>query len=71
MIDGDSLTRLARRYLGNAARWREIFEANAGVLEVPDVLPIGVELRITPTNTDRPQDRREHSQLVPIEDGSP
>lgn len=44
--DGDSLARLAERYLNDASRAAEIFEENRNVLSNPDVLPIGVELRI-------------------------
>lgn len=44
--DGDTLAGLALRYLGSADRYRELFEANRDRLATPDVLPIGVELRI-------------------------
>jgi phage tail protein X len=44
--DGDSLPRLAERYLHDAARAQDIFEENRNVLDNPEVLPIGVELRI-------------------------
>jgi nucleoid-associated protein YgaU len=43
---GDSLDRLAKRYLGNEARALEIFDLNRDVLENPHLLPIGAELRI-------------------------
>jgi nucleoid-associated protein YgaU len=46
IIDGDTLPALAQRYLGSAARAGEIFEANRGVLLDPELLPIGVELKI-------------------------
>jgi nucleoid-associated protein YgaU len=48
--DGDSLARLAKRYLGDESRALEIFDLNRGALENPHWLPIGVELRI-PTQT--------------------
>lgn len=44
--DGDTLARLAQRYLGSAARAGEILSANRAVLASPDPLPIGVELKI-------------------------
>lgn len=44
--DGDSLPRLAERYLRDAARSRELYELNRNLLTSPDLLPIGVELRI-------------------------
>ncbi len=46
IIDGDSLALLAERYLGSASRAMEIYEANRNVLAQPEILPIGVELKI-------------------------
>ncbi len=46
IIDGDSLALLAQRYLGSASRAMEIYEANRNVLAHPEILPIGVELKI-------------------------
>jgi nucleoid-associated protein YgaU len=50
IIDGDSLPALAERYLGDASRAKEIFEANRDVLTDFQLLPIGVELKIPPRN---------------------
>jgi nucleoid-associated protein YgaU len=44
--EGDSLGRLAKRYLGDEGRALEIFDLNRDVLDNPHVLRIGVELRI-------------------------
>lgn len=49
VADGDSLTLLAKRYLGSAQRQWEIFEANRDVLASPGLLPIGAELKIPPS----------------------
>jgi nucleoid-associated protein YgaU len=49
IIDGDTLASLAQRYLGSKDRYLEIFEANRDVLHSPDLLPIGVQLKIPPT----------------------
>jgi hypothetical protein len=46
VVDGDSLARLAGRYLDDSRRGHEIFEANRGVLNDPEILPLGVELVI-------------------------
>jgi LysM repeat protein len=46
VADGDSLPKIAERYLRDAARAREIFDLNRDVLTNPDLLPIGTELRI-------------------------
>jgi nucleoid-associated protein YgaU len=52
---GDSLDRLAKRYLGDEARALEIFDLNREVLDNPHILPIGVELRLPPAPvTERP-----------------
>lgn len=44
--DGDTLVGLAERYYGDAARFRDIFEANRGTLTHPELLPIGATLNI-------------------------
>jgi nucleoid-associated protein YgaU len=43
---GDSLERLAQRYLSDEGRAIEIFDLNREVLENPHLLPIGAELKI-------------------------
>jgi len=45
---GDSLTSIARRCMGDASRsaLRKLIEANARRIDDPDVLPVGLELRI-------------------------
>jgi nucleoid-associated protein YgaU len=44
--DGDTLRRLAERYLKNGDRWIEILDANRSVLRDPDVLPVGKVITI-------------------------
>jgi nucleoid-associated protein YgaU len=46
VVDGDSLERLANRYLDDPRRSREIYELNRELLPNPDLLPIGLELKI-------------------------
>jgi|GEM_PF-694452 len=46
IVDGDTLHTLAQRYLGNADRYLELFQENRDRLPSPEVLPIGIELRI-------------------------
>lgn len=43
---GDTLSRIARRTLGDAERWPEILEANRDVISNPSAIPVGVRLRI-------------------------
>lgn len=44
--DGDTLDLLAQRYWGDASRWRDIYSANRNVLTNPQLLPIGIRLKI-------------------------
>jgi nucleoid-associated protein YgaU len=46
VVDGDSLAKLAERYLDDAGLDDEIYRLNRDVLASPELLPIGVELRI-------------------------
>lgn len=46
IVDGDTLEKLAGRYLTDPQRSREIYELNRGLLSSPDLLPIGAELKI-------------------------
>jgi hypothetical protein len=46
VVDGDSLAKLADRYLDDPELDDEIFRLNRDVLSSPELLPIGVELRI-------------------------
>ena len=46
IVDGDSLAALAERYLGSKDAAAAIFAVNRDVLSDPQILPIGVELRI-------------------------
>ena len=50
--DGDSLDKLAGLYLDDPHRSAEIFAINRELLTSPDLLPIGVELKI-PERTNR------------------
>jgi nucleoid-associated protein YgaU len=43
---GDTLGTLAEKYLGSAARWRDIFNANRDKLKNPDLVPTGTRLRL-------------------------
>jgi nucleoid-associated protein YgaU len=53
IVDGDTLAALAQSYLGSASRARDIFDANRDVLSDPELLPIGVELKIPPSTATR------------------
>jgi len=43
---GDSLSKIAKKYYGNAMKYPEIFEANREVIKDPDLIYPGQKLRI-------------------------
>lgn len=43
---GDSLSKIAEKLLGDADRWREIFEANEDKIDDPNSIRPGQELKI-------------------------
>jgi nucleoid-associated protein YgaU len=45
-VEGDTLSKIARRYYGSADRWPEILQANRDVLRDERNLPVGAALRI-------------------------
>lgn len=47
---GDSLSRIAQRFYGNAQDWRRIFDANRDQIPDPDLIHPGQELRIPDVN---------------------
>lgn len=47
---GDTLSAIAKQYLGNANAWRQIFDANRDVLDNPDRINPGQVLKIPARN---------------------
>lgn len=43
---GDNLSKLAQQYLGDSAKWNEIYEANKGVISDPNAIYVGQQLTI-------------------------
>ena len=43
---GDTLSSIARHFLGDADRWRQIYDANRRYLTAPDTLPVGTHMLI-------------------------
>jgi phage tail protein X len=67
--DGDTLERLATRYLGDARHAETILAANRTVLKDPQVLPIGVEIVIPRLSAEEPRSEADDSatrNLVPL-----
>ena len=46
VVAGDTLSKLAKAYLGDAGRYMEIFNANKGTLSNPDQIKVGQRLNI-------------------------
>jgi nucleoid-associated protein YgaU len=46
VVKGDTLSALAKRYLGSANRYMDIFNANKDQLNNPDMIKVGQKLRI-------------------------
>jgi len=49
--DGDTLEKIAERFLANRGRAGEIFEANRDVLTRADLLPVGVTIVLPPRDS--------------------
>jgi LysM repeat protein len=43
---GDTLSKIAAEFYGDANRWKEIFEANQDKIKNPNMIQVGQELRI-------------------------
>jgi nucleoid-associated protein YgaU len=46
VVAGDSLSKIAKKQLGDANRWREIHQLNADTIENPDLIHPGQVLKI-------------------------
>lgn len=46
VVSGDSLSKIAKHFYGDANKWRRIFEANQDVLKDPDLIYPGQTLKI-------------------------
>ena len=46
IVEGDTLSKIARRFYGSASRWQAIYDANRGTLRNESSLPVGATLRI-------------------------
>jgi len=46
VVSGDSLSKIAKRVYGSAKAWRKIYEANKDVVNNPDLIYPGQELKI-------------------------
>ena len=46
VVSGDTLSKIAKEYLGDAGRYMEIFQANSGTLSDPNMIKVGQKLNI-------------------------
>ena len=46
VVSGDTLSKIAKHFYGNANRWHEIFDANRDQISNPDLIRIGQVLKI-------------------------
>lgn len=66
LVDGDTLERLAQRYLGDRQRWPEIQAENFAVLRDPRVLPIGKTIRLPPRDLPTVNRQTSESAIKPL-----
>ena len=46
VVNGDSLSKIAKREYGDASKWHRIYDANKDVIKDPDLIYPGQELKI-------------------------
>ena len=46
VVTGDSLSKIAKRFYGDANRWQKIFDANRDQIKDPDLIRPGQKLKI-------------------------
>ena len=46
VVEGDSLSKIAKREYGDASKWRAIYNANKDVISDPDLIHPGQELKV-------------------------
>ena len=46
VVKGDTLSRIAKHEYGDAAKWRQIYEANTDIIKNPDLIYPGQKLRL-------------------------
>lgn len=46
VVKGDSLSKIAKKFYGNANRWKEIHQANLDTIKNPDLIKVGQVITI-------------------------
>jgi nucleoid-associated protein YgaU len=44
---GDSLSEIAKRFLGKKGQWKKLYDMNRDVIEDPDNVKVGTVLRVS------------------------
>ena len=57
---GDSLSKIAKELLGDANKWKEIYEANKDVIKDPNVIEPGTEIDIPGEDKPKKGEERGH-----------
>ena len=53
VVSGDSLSKIAKKFFGNANRWHEIFDTNRDQISNPDMIRVGQVLKIPAAASDK------------------
>jgi nucleoid-associated protein YgaU len=48
VVKGDTLSKIAKHFYGNATQWKRIYEANKDVIKNPDLIYPGQTFKIPP-----------------------
>ena len=46
VVAGDNLSKIAKKFYGDANKWKKLFEANKDTIKNPDLIKIGQVLRV-------------------------
>jgi nucleoid-associated protein YgaU len=46
IVSGDSLSKIAKNFYGDANKWRQIYEANRDIIKDPDMIHPGQTIKI-------------------------
>jgi nucleoid-associated protein YgaU len=49
VVKGDSLSKIAKALMGDARKWRAIYEANKDIIKNPDLIYPGQVIKIPPS----------------------
>ncbi|MCM2316244.1 MAG: LysM peptidoglycan-binding domain-containing protein, partial [Thermoanaerobaculia bacterium] len=45
-VSGETLSKISKKYYGDATKYMKIFEANKDILKNPDLIKVGQKLKI-------------------------